>query len=219
MSKRIVMVCTNHDRITATRRTGLWLEEFVVPFTIFKEAGADITVASPAGGEVPIDARSITGIDPRQYAQAIQTLFDTKKVADLDPADYDAVFIPGGHGPVFDLATDAATARLISAIARRGGTVGALCHGPAALVGATTADGTPLVSGRQVTGFSNAEEEQGGTPAELPFLLESKLREQGGHYSCAALWQSHVVTDAKLVTGQNPASSAATANAVLDTLG
>jgi putative intracellular protease/amidase len=219
MSRRIVMLCTSHDRITAKRRTGLWLEEFVVPFTIFKEAGATITVASPAGGEVPIDARSITAIDTRQYADVIQTLFDTKVIEDLDPADFDAVFIPGGHGPVFDLATDPATSALISAIARRGGTVGAVCHGPAALVGATTADGKPLVSGREVTGFSNAEEEQTGTVPALPFLLETKLREQGGRYTCAGLWQSHVVTDGTLVTGQNPASSAATANAVLAALG
>ena len=219
MSKRILMLCTSHDRMTPETRTGLWLEEFVVPFLIFQKAGATISVASSAGGEVPIDARSITGVDTKENAKIIALLLDSKAVKDLSHDDFDAVFIPGGHGPVFDLASDKASSALVSAIAKNDGTVGAVCHGPAALVGVVGADGKPIVAGRKVTGFSNAEEDQTGVGPALPFLLQSKFEEQGGQYSCAQPWQAHVVTDGKLVTGQNPASSAGTADAMLAVLG
>ena len=204
MSKRILVLCTSHDRMTDQKRTGLWLEEFVVPVSLFRKAGATITVASPAGGEVPIDARSILGINPQEYSDSVSSLFDTKAIQDIEPNEFDAIFIPGGHGPVFDLASNQHSQMLIQAIANSGGSIGAVCHGPAALVNVVGKDGKPLISKRNVTGFSNAEEEQTGVGPVLPFLLESKLREGGATYSCAQPWQEHVVIDGKLITGQNP---------------
>lgn len=220
--QRIALLCTSHDFLSPDQRTGqrtgLWLEEFVVPRSIFREAGLQLTVLSPRGKEVPIDTRSLSGVDTRAHADALAELLETQAVAQADPEGFNAVFVPGGHGPMFDLASDEAVTRFLEGVAHRGGVVAAVCHGPAALVALRTPEGRPWVEGRAVTSFSNDEEEQTGAGPALPFLLQSKLEELGGRYTSAAPWAEHVVVDGKLVTGQNPASSAATARAVLEAL-
>ncbi|MFA9462501.1 type 1 glutamine amidotransferase domain-containing protein [Thiohalorhabdus methylotrophus] len=218
-AKRILIICTSTDHMVPGARTGVWLDEFAVPYEIFSEAGAEITVASPEGGDVPIEPRSLPSTDTSRHGDAIQALLGTRKVRDLRAEDFDAVFAPGGHGPMYDLATDEASAAMISALAQGGGQVAAVCHGPAALIGATDSSGQPLVAGRQVAGFTNTEEQQTGLADILPFLLEDKLRELGGDYSGVEAWQEHVVTDGNLITGQNPTSSATVARTLLEALG
>lgn len=217
MRPSILMLVTSHNHLAPHARTGVWLEEFVVPFAIFGEAGATMTVASPAGGDAPIEPRSLAAVDTRAHGPALDALLGTCAVGSLDPADYDAVFIPGGHGPMFDLATDPAVGRLLDDAARHERIVGAVCHGPAALV-AALAEGIPLVRDRELTAFSDAEEAQTGVADRLPFSLEGRLREQGARYRSAPPWQAHVITDGWLVTGQNPASSEGVARAMLAAL-
>ena len=224
---KILMVLTSHDRLGDTgKKTGFWLEEFAAPYYAFKDAGAEVTLASPAGGQPPLDPKSDepdaqTEATHRFKADAAaqQALAGTKRLAEVDGDGFDAVFYPGGHGPLWDLAEDRDSIRLIESTMAAGKPVGAVCHAPAVLRHAKAADGSPLVKGRQVTGFSNAEEEAVQLTKVVPFLLEDELKRNGGRYSKAdADWGVHVLTDGLLVTGQNPASSAPAANAVLDLL-
>ncbi|GGO87391.1 dimethylallyltransferase [Marinobacterium nitratireducens] len=226
MSQRILMVLTSHDRLgDSQHRTGFWLEEFAAPYYVFRDAGCAITLASPAGGQPPLDPRSdepeaATAATDRFRADsdATDALANTRKLEDLDAGDYDAVFFPGGHGPLWDLAENGDCIALIEALYSSGRPVAAVCHGPAALRHAFSA-GEPLVRGLKVTGFSNQEEDAIGLTGIVPFLIEDMLRSNGGHYSRADVWQEYVVSDGRLVTGQNPASSAATARALLQLLG
>ncbi|SDR76453.1 type 1 glutamine amidotransferase domain-containing protein [Pseudomonas oryzae] len=224
---KILMVLTSHDQLGDTgHKTGFWLEEFAAPYYVFKDAGAEITLASPKGGQPPLDPKSS---DPgaqtaatRRFeadAEARAALASTLTLDEVRAEDFDALFYPGGHGPLWDLAEDARSVALIERFQALGKPVGAVCHAPAVLRHARGADGQPLVRGRQVTGFSNSEEDAVQLTDVVPFLVEDMLKANGGHYSKAADWQSHVAVDGLLVTGQNPASSDASAEALLKLLG
>jgi putative intracellular protease/amidase len=223
---KILMVLTSHDQLGNTgKKTGFWLEEFAAPYYVFKDAGADITVVSPKGGQPPLDPASdapdAQTDDTRRFksdsaAQAL--LASTGKLASVSGKNFDAVFYPGGHGPLWDLAEDADSIKLIESMAAAGKTVAAVCHAPGVLRHAKAADGSPLVKGKKVTGFTNTEEAAVQLTDIVPFLVEDMLVKNGGLYSKGADWQSYVLTDGKLITGQNPASSAAAAHAVLEQL-
>jgi putative intracellular protease/amidase len=225
--KNVLMVLTSHDQLGDTgKKTGFWLEEFAAPYYTLKDAGANITLVSPAGGQPPLDPKSDepdaqTDATRRFKADpdAQKALASTGKLGEVKAADFDAVFYPGGHGPLWDLAEDKHSIALIEAMAAAGKPVAAVCHAPGVLRHVKAADGTPLVKGKKVTGFTNTEEEGVGLTKVVPFLVEDMLKQNGGEYSKGADWQSYVVTDGKLITGQNPASSEAGAAALLKLLG
>ncbi|MBJ7221953.1 MULTISPECIES: type 1 glutamine amidotransferase domain-containing protein [unclassified Brenneria] len=223
---KILIVLTSHDRLGDTgKKTGFWLEEFAAPYYAFKDAGAQLTLVSPLGGQPPLDPKSD---EPeaqtaaterfRKDPQAQQALADTGKLADVRESDFDAVFYPGGHGPLWDLAENADSIALIEAFDRAGKPFGLVCHAPGALRHVRAADGQPLVKGRKVTGFSNSEEDAVQLSHVVPFLIEDEFKRQGGLYEKGADWQPHIVTDGHLITGQNPASSEAVAAALIKQL-
>ncbi|MEO7106168.1 MAG: type 1 glutamine amidotransferase domain-containing protein [Rhodoferax sp.] len=220
---KILMVLTSHDKLGNTgRKTGFWLEEFAAPYYVFKDAGAAVTLVSPLGGQPPLDPKSDeasaqTDATRRFKADAASqaALASTGKLSAVKPSEFDAVFYPGGHGPLWDLAEDTASTALIAAMIAAGKPVAAVCHAPGVLRHAKTADGQPLVKGKSVTGFTNTEEAAAGLTDVVPFLVEDMLKEHGGNYSKAADWQPHVVTDGLLITGQNPASSEPAAKVLL----
>jgi putative intracellular protease/amidase len=223
---KILIVLTSHDQLGNTgEKTGFWLEEFVAPYYVLKDAGAEITLASPKGGQPPLDPKSelpenLTELTKRyrkdKAAQA--ELANTKKIADVSAVDFDAVFYPGGHGPMWDMPDNRASIALIEAFVKADKPVGAVCHAPASLVNVRGKDGEYLVKSKRVTGFTNAEEEAVGLTAVVPFLLEDRLKERGGLYSKGADWAPNVQVDGKLVTGQNPASSRPAAEELLKLL-
>ena len=220
---KILMVLTSHDQLGNTgKKTGFWLEEFAAPYYVFADAGASITLASPLGGQPPIDPASDNAAgqtaDTTRFkadAQAQAALAHTVLLRGLKAQDFDAVFYPGGHGPLWDLAKDEQSIGLIEAMLATGKPVAMVCHAPAVLRHAENKDGESVVTGKAVTGFSNTEETAAGLTDVVPFLVENMLVENGGVYSKGADWQPYVVTDGKLVTGQNPASSEPAAQAVL----
>lgn len=224
---KILMVLTSHDQLGDTgKKTGFWLEEFAAPFYVFKDAGAQIVLASPKGGQPPLDPKSDeadaqTPATQRFSADAEskQALATTRRLSEIADERFDAVFYPGGHGPLWDLAEDRDSIRVIEAHYAAGKPVAAVCHAPAAFRHARTGDGAPLVDGKSVTGFSNTEEAAVGLTEVVPFLVEDMLRERGGNYQKKQDWQAFAITDGNLVTGQNPASSEAAAKAVLKLLG
>ena len=219
----VLMVLTSHDRLGNTGHpTGFWVEEFAAPYYVLADAGVTLTLASPAGGQPPVDPKSALpefqtdatrrfDADPALKAR----LAGTVRLAGLKADDFDAVFYPGGHGPLWDLATDPDSVALIEDFVRQGKPVAAICHAPAVLLRTRTAEGQPLVAGRQVTGFSNSEEDAVGLSAVVPFLLETALRAEGADYRKGPDWGSFVVEDGLLITGQNPASSASAAQCLL----
>jgi putative intracellular protease/amidase len=223
---KILMVLTSHDELGDTGiKTGFWLEEFAAPYYVFKDAGAEITLASPRGGQPPIDPKSdAPGMqtdftrrfkaDPAAQAALARTLELRSVAAD----DFDAVFYPGGHGPMWDLAGDPASIALIERTLAAGKPVAAVCHAPGVLRRARTADGAPVVEGKTVTGFTNSEEQAVGLTEVVPFLVEDMLRGNGGSFSRGADWKPHVVRDGLLITGQNPASSEPAARMLLEQL-
>ncbi len=223
---KILMILTSHDQLGDTgKKTGFWLEEFAAPYYVFKDAGADITLASPQGGHPPLDPKSdapdaqTEATDRfRQDPAAQQALANTAVLSTLSAADYDAVFYPGGHGPLWDLAADTHSIALIEAFYSANKPVAAVCHAPGVLRHAKAPDGTPLVQNKSVTGFTNSEEEAVGLTDVVPFLVEDMLKQNGGNYSKAEDWQVYVVHDGLLITGQNPASSEAAAQALLQAL-
>ena len=220
---KILMVLTSHDDLGDTgNKTGFWLEEFAAPYYVFRDAGAEITLASPKGGQPPLDptsdaedaqtdaTRRFKADDAGQAALA-----NTVALSDVAAEDFDAIFYPGGHGPLWDLAEDSHSKALIEGFAARGRPVGAVCHAPAVFRHTKGADGTPLVSGKTVTGFTNTEEEAVGLTGIVPFLVEDMLRANGADYQKGDDWGSFVVVDGTLVTGQNPASSEEAAHKLL----
>jgi putative intracellular protease/amidase len=224
---KILMILTSHDQLGDTgKKTGFWLEEFAAPYYVFKDAGAQITVASPHGGQPPLDPKSD---DPSAQTDATRrfkrdpaaqaVLASTRKLKDVSAADFDAVFYPGGHGPLWDLAEDATSITLIEATLAAGKPVAAVCHAPGVLRHVKSADGKPMVQGKSVTGFTNTEEEAVGLTEVVPFLVEDMLKKNGGNYSKGGDWQPYVVSDGLLITGQNPASSEPAAEALLKMLG
>ena len=222
---KILMVLTSHDRLGDTgEKTGFWLEEFAAPYYVFIDAGAQVTVASPNGGHPPIDPKSEdpSNRTPAQDrfkgdADAQAVLANTHRLDSVSADDFDAVFYPGGHGPLWDLAEDPTSIRLIERFADAGKPVAAVCHAPGVLRHVKH-DGEPLVKGRRVTGFTNSEEEAVKLTKVVPFLVEDELKRLGGRYEKAGDWQSFSIVDGRLVTGQNPASSEATAEALLGLL-
>ena len=223
---KILIVITSHDQLGDTgKKTGFWLEEFVAPYYVLKDAGAAITLASPKGGHPPLDPKSDLPENQTELTKRFRTdtaaqaeLANTKKLTDVSADDFDAVFYPGGHGPMWDLSDNATSIALIEAFVKADKPVGAVCHAPVAFVNARGKEGEYLVKGKRVTGFSNAEEEAVGLTAVVPFLLEDRLKERGGIYSKAANWTPYVQMDSKLVTGQNPASSGPAAAELLKLL-
>ncbi|WP_422650888.1 Type 1 glutamine amidotransferase domain-containing protein [Cupriavidus sp. H18C1] len=223
---KLLIVLTSHDRLGDTgQKTGFWLEELAAPYYVFRDQGVDITLASPQGGQPPLDPKSS---DPasqtdatRRFeadAEARAALASTRKLAEVSIDDFDAVFYPGGHGPLWDLAEDRHSIALIEHAIAAGKPVAAVCHAPGVLRHVKGPDGKPLVQGRAVTGFSNTEEEAVGLTDVVPFLVEDVLKANGGRYEKAADWQPYAVTDGLLITGQNPASSEPVAHALLGAL-
>ncbi len=222
----VLMVLTSHDKLGESGgKTGFWLEELAAPYYVLKDAGAAITLASPLGGQPPIDPKSEEAASQTEATRRFKAdsaaqakLANTLKLATVSAADFDAVFYPGGHGPLWDLVDDAHSIALIDAMVATDKPVVAVCHAPAVLRHSKRADGNPLVQGKNVTGFSNSEEQAVGLAHLVPMLIEDMLTGNGAHYSKLADWQPYVVTDGLLITGQNPASSAPAALALLDKL-
>lgn len=222
-TKSILMVLTSHSALGDTgEMTGFWVEEFATPYYIFKDAGVAITIASPAGGQPPIDPKSelpdfqtpsTQRFDDDKELQ--QALANSVKLSSVNVADYDAVFYPGGHGPLWDLTNDATSITLIEDFVKSDKPVGAVCHATAALLKARTDDGEPIVKGKAITGFSNSEEDAVQLTDVVPFLLEDELTKQGADYQKGADWNVFAVQDGLIITGQNPASSEAAAEKLL----
>ena len=211
----ILFVLTSHDKLGDTgKKTGFWIEEFAAPYYTLLDKGAEITVATPKGGQAPIDPSSDTEDaqteDTKRFKQddqAQRVIATTKKLSEVSADDFDAVFYPGGHGPLWDLSEDKTSVALIENFYEQDKPVAFVCHAPAALKQVRDASGNPLVKGKRVTGFTSSEEEAVGLTEVVPFLVEDMLKENGGIYSKAADWNVHVLTDGLLITGQNPASS------------
>ena len=223
---KILMVLTSHDKLGDTgNKTGFWLEEFAAPYYVFKDAGAEITLASPKGGQPPIDPSSDADDAQTDATKRFKSddaaqkeLANTEVLSSVSADGFDAIFYPGGHGPLWDLAEDKASINLIESFAASDRPVGAVCHAPAVFKHTKGTDDKPLVSGKTVTGFTNTEEEAVGLTDVVPFLVEDMLKTNGGTYKKGDDWASFVVTDGKLVTGQNPASSEEAAHKLLSLL-
>ena len=221
----ILMVLTSHDRLGDTgKKTGFWLEEFAAPYYAFLDAGANVTLTSPAGGQPPLDPSSDTEDtqtkDTKRFKddkEAQEHLANTKKLADMKVEDFDSVFYPGGHGPLWDLAVDKNSIELIESFVKQDKPVAFVCHAPGALK-SVKVDGEYLVKGKTVTGFTNSEEEAAGLTDVVPFLVEDVLKANGGNYKKAADWEEFVVEDGLLITGQNPASSEEAAKRLISKL-
>lgn len=228
MAPKVLFILTSHDQLGNTgKKTGFWSEEFAAPYYVLADKGIEITLASPKGGQPPVDPESANpasatpatkrfDADTELLAKLAQTL----PLSDIKASDYDAVFYPGGHGPLWDLATDTHSLQLIQDFLLQGKTVAAVCHAPVVLINAVDATTCePVVKGKKVTGFSNTEEDAVGLTDVVPILVEDGLKAKGGLYERGADWGSHIAVDGLLVTGQNPASSEAVAHELLTRLG
>lgn len=221
----ILMVLTSHDQLGNTgKKTGLWLEEFAAPYFVFRDAGVNLTLASLKGGQPPIDPKSDLPenqtpamIRFKQDEVAKKAFAHTAKLADIRAEDFDSVFYPGGHGPMWDLAESPVSIALLESVYNSGKFIALVCHAPGVLH-RVTFKGEPLVKGKRVTGFTNSEEEEVQLTKVVPFLVEDELKRLGGRFEKAPNWQSFVVVDGRLITGQNPASSTAAAHALLKAL-
>lgn len=223
---KVLMVLTSHDTLGNTgKKTGFWLEELAAPYYVFKDAGAEITLASPKGGQPPLDPKSDepmfeTDLTRRFKAdrEAKAQLAETVRLDSVNQRDFDTVFYPGGHGPMWDLAEDGNSIKLLEAFIAAGKTIALVCHAPGVLHRVKNPDGTPFVNGRKVTGFTNSEEAAVGLTEVVPFLVEDELLRLGAVFSKVKDWGVHTVVDGRLITGQNPASSGETAKALLAAL-
>jgi putative intracellular protease/amidase len=220
---KVLIVLTSHGELGNTgEKTGFWIEEFASPYYVLADAGAELTLASPKGGQPPVDPKSESADAQSSYTKRFYGDYDlidkvahTFKLSEINEADYDAVFYPGGHGPLWDLATDATSIALIENFYKNNKPVAFVCHAPAALLKVKAPDGEPLVKGKEVTGFSDTEEDAVKLSKVVPFLLEDELKKLGALYSKGDNWSSYVKTDGLLITGQNPASSEAVAKLLL----
>ncbi|OZA23320.1 MAG: glutamine amidotransferase [Hydrogenophilales bacterium 17-64-11] len=228
MPPRILMIVTSNARMGDTGKpTGVWAEELATPYFALVDAGVEVELASPAGGPAPIDPASLKGkgeneaIIERFLADTTlqNRIAATRKVSELDPAAYDAIFFPGGHGTMWDLPTDPGVKSAVEAAYANNKIIASVCHGAAGLVAATRPDGKPIVHGKRVNAFTDAEEAAAGLTQIVPFPLETRLRELGGQFEGAPNWQAYAVRDGQLITGQNPQSSARVAQYVLEALG
>ncbi|RXG15234.1 putative intracellular protease/amidase [Leeuwenhoekiella aestuarii] len=224
--RKILIVLTSHEDLGTTgEKTGFWIEEFAAPYYFLKDKGFDITLASPQGGQPPIDPKS-DAPDAQTPAterfkndkETQETLAKTLKLETINQQDYDAVFYPGGHGPLWDLAEDTYSIALIEDFYKNGKPVAAVCHAPAVFKNTKNADGTSLVNGKKVTGFTNEEEDAVQLTEVVPFLVEDMLKKKGGIYSKKEAWASYALEDGLLITGQNPASSEAVAELLVKKL-
>ena len=223
---KILMVLTSHGELgTSGEKTGFWVEEFTTPYYIFEDAGVEITLTSPKGGQPPIDPKSeaedAQTDSTRRYTADLalkERLANTHKLSEMVADAYDGLFYPGGHGPLWDLAIDEHSISLIQAFNDQQKPIAFVCHGPAALLNAEASNGDPIVKDREVTGFSNTEENAVKLSDTVPFLLEDSLVKLGGHYTKTSNWGVHVMRDGNLITGQNPASSAEAAQQLLQAL-
>lgn len=212
----VLFVVTQAAEVKPGQPTGLWLEEFAVPYLRLRELGAEVTVATVRGGAVPIDPRSAAKPEQAEaWKPALEALQQTQALASVDPARFQAIVIPGGHGAMFDLPDNEPLAGVLAHFAEQDKIVASLCHGPAALVGVKLSSGRFLVQGKQLTAFTNAEEEASGLAPEMPFALETRLGQEGAEFSAGPNYQAHVVRDGWLVTGQNPASSSELADQLI----
>ena len=226
MAKKILMVLTSHDRLGDTgEKTGFWLEEFAAPFYVFQDAGAEVTITSPDGGQPPLDPKSDAEDSQtdatRRFkgdAKAKSELANTIKLAGVRADDYDAIFYPGGHGPLWDLVSNDKSVQLIEDFWAQDKPVAAVCHAPVVFVNAKDQDGNSLVKGREVTSFTNSEEEAVGLTEVVPLLVEDALKDQGGLFAKTNDFEPFTRQDGKLITGQNPASSEPAAELVLKAL-
>ena len=214
----ILFVLTNTAQIDSMHATGVWLEEFAVPRQVFVDAGAQVTVASPKGGNIPIDPRSLTDESRTKFANEIVMLQSSQKLSEVKTDDFDAIFFPGGHGTMFDLPGNKDVEKALITMYQDGKVVSAVCHGPAAFVDAKMSNGKLLVEGRQLAVFTDSEEKAAKLDHLMPFLLESKLKEQGATVVAGPNFEKQVVVDGKIVTGQNPQSSEGVAQAVMELL-
>lgn len=218
-TKSILMLVTGADKMTNGKPTGLWLEEFAIPYQALVAAGYQIEVATPKGGTAPIDPRSKpTPEQAMVWKDAKKRLSETKPVTSVSADEFVGIFIPGGHGVMFDLADNPAAAKLIQEFDAQGKPIAAVCHGPAALVNVVRKDGTPLVKGKTVAAFTNAEERAVELEKDMPFLLETKLRELGAKIDKKENFVAHAVRDGNLITGQNPVSSKITVERFIEAL-
>ncbi|MBD9596312.1 MULTISPECIES: type 1 glutamine amidotransferase domain-containing protein [unclassified Ensifer] len=223
---KVLMVLTSHDTLGNTgKKTGFWLEELAAPYYVFRDAGAEITLASPKGGQPPLDPKSDepmfeTDLTRRFKAdrEAKAKLAETVRLDSVNQRDFDTVFYPGGHGPMWDLAEDENSIKLLEAFIAASKTIALVCHAPGVLHRVKNPDGTPFVNGRKVTGFTNSEEAAVGLTEVVPFLVEDELLGLGAVFSKVKDWGVHTVVDGQLITGQNPASSGETAKALLAAL-
>jgi putative intracellular protease/amidase len=223
---KVLIVLTSHSELGNTgHKTGFWIEEFASPYYTLKDAGVVITLASPKGGQPPIDPKSSETANQTESTHRFERdeelkkiLSHTMKLSEVSADDFDAVFYPGGHGPLWDLTSDQDSIKLIAAFWKSKKPVVAVCHAPSVLLNVVDETGTPLVKGKNVTGFTNSEEEAVQLTTVVPFLLEDELKNQGGLYSKKEDWASYVVTDGVLITGQNPASSQEAAEELLKLL-
>ncbi|RQP26011.1 type 1 glutamine amidotransferase domain-containing protein [Piscinibacter terrae] len=217
---RALFITTSSDELASGHPTGLWVEEFAVPYMAARKAGIDVVVASPKGGAVPLDAKSApSDRETERWAPALAALRKSVPLESVRDESFEAIFIPGGHGPMVDLAHDQVLHDLVSRHDAEGKLIAAVCHGPAALVYAQRANGAPFFAGRRATGFTNTEERMAGLHDEVPFLLEDVMKAKGADFHSALLpMLSHVEHDGNLLTGQNPRSSDAIATAMVDAL-
>ncbi|MQR97487.1 type 1 glutamine amidotransferase domain-containing protein [Fictibacillus phosphorivorans] len=219
MSKHILMVVTTADNMNNEHSTGLWLSEFGEAYVEFANAGHNITVASPKGGKAPVDDRSLEGEVPQEILDTAKYLENTIKLEEINELDaFDAIFLPGGHGTMFDLPENTKLQEVIRDLYEQNKVVAAVCHGPAGLVSVKLSDGTPLVAGKKVTAFTDAEEVATTLDQYMPFLLETRMRELGAQFVAAENWSDHVQRDGQLITGQNPQSTVSVAKEVLKQL-
>lgn len=227
MNTRVLMIVTSHTTLGSSgKRTGIWADELAVPYNLFVDKGFEVGIASPTGGKAPFDPNSIK--PPGANGPAVERFLadpaaqrlagDTLPVAAVDASSYDAVFFPGGHGAMWDLPDDPGVRRVVETAFAANKVIAAVCHGPAALVGARRPDGQSILSGKRVNGFTDDEERAAGLSDVVPFRLETRMRELGGQFEKAPNWQAYAVQDGRLITGQNPSSSALVAQLVVDAL-
>lgn len=209
------MIVTGASNMTSGDKTGVWLEEFAVPYMKFKKEGFEVTVATIHGGKVPIDPSSLEQTKP-EWSEAMQALENASKLIDVNTDKYAAVYMPGGHGAMFDLAEDKVVKETLAKFADAGKVVSAVCHGPASLVGVKLKNGKYLVEGKKLTSFTNKEEDEVKMRDKMPFMLQSKLEEQGASFVAKGNWADNVVVDGNLITGQNPSASASIADAIIN---
>lgn len=214
-NKKILIVTTNSQGDEKLKDTGVNLEEFSVPYLIFRATGYEITVASPLGGLSPVDENSMSCSNPMEWDDCIKILRNTTKLSDVDYKNYDALFLPGGHGPMFDLAKDLLLKEIVEYFYENHKIISAICHGPAGLILAVDEQGDSILKGRKITALTNKEEHITKTDEFVPFSLETKLRKLGAEFEDAQPWEEHVCVDRKFVTGQNPQSSRLLAEKVI----